>query len=107
MLHWLLPMYFLRVHVWFKQNPLKLNVDYNKINVICKAKCGDDDTIIDDNFYFMPYNKLEKFYNQINLIDEKMWAHEYNKYIDDINYLIDGKYYSHEIPVYNLLRTYL
>jgi len=96
-----------RYDVWFKENPLKLNVDYSKINVICKAKCGDNDTIIDDNFYFMPYTKLEEFYNKINLIDEKIWSHEYNKYIDDINYLIDGKYYSHEIPIYILLRTYL
>jgi hypothetical protein len=96
-----------RYDVWFKQNPLKLNVDYSKINVICKAKCGPVNTIIDDNFYFMPYGKLEQFYDKINLIDERIWAHEYDKYIDDINYLIDGNYYSHEIPVYTLLRTHL
>ena len=96
-----------RYDIFFNQNPFQLNVDYSKINVICKAKCGNNDGIIDDNFYFMPYNKLKEFYNQINLIDEKICAHEYNSYIDNIHYLIDGKYYSHEIPTYLLLRKSL
>jgi hypothetical protein len=93
-----------RYDIWLKQNPLELNIDYSKVNVICGAKWGDDDTIIDDNFYFMPYSKLQEFYNAIDLIDEKICAHEYNKYISDIHKMIDDNFYSHDIPAYTLHR---
>ncbi len=93
-----------RYDIWLKQNPLELNIDYSKVNVICGAKWGDDDTIIDDNFYFMPYSKLQEFYNAIDLIDEKICAHEYNKYISDIHRMIDDNFYSHDIPAYTLHR---
>jgi hypothetical protein len=93
-----------RYDIWLKQNLFELNIDYSKVNVICGAKWGDDDTIIDDNFYFLPYFKLQEFYNAIDLIDEKICAHKYNKYISNIHRMIDANFYSHEIPVYTLHR---
>jgi hypothetical protein len=93
-----------RYDIFFKQKPFELNVNYCNINVICGAKWGDDDTIIDDSFYFMPYSKLQEFYNAIDLIDEEICSHEYNKYISDIHRMIDDNFYSHDIPTYTLHR---
>jgi hypothetical protein len=93
-----------RYDIWLKQNLFELDIDYSKVNVICGAKWGDDDTIIDDNFYFLPYSKLQEFYNSIDLIDEEICAHEYNKYISDIHRMIDDNFYSHDIPAYTLHR---
>jgi len=84
--------------------PLDLNVDWDKINVFCKSKSGNNDSLIDDNFYLLPFSELKIFYKKILNLDETIWAHEYNKFIDNFNYLIDGSYYSHEIPVYKLHR---
>jgi len=93
-----------RYDIWLKQNLSEFDIDYSKVNVICGAKWGDDDTIIDDNFYFLPYSKLQEFYNAIDLIDEEICAHEYNKYISDIHRMIDDNFYSHDIPAYTLHR---
>jgi hypothetical protein len=85
---------------------LELNVDFNKINVVCKAKSGDDYSLIDDNFYLLPYSELKGFYDTISKIDETIWGHSYNRFINNFNYLIDGSYYSHEIPTYQLFKIF-
>lgn len=93
-----------RYDIMLNSYPLDLNVDWDKINVFCKSKSGNNDSLIDDNFYLLPFSELKIFYKKILNLDETIWAHEYNKFIDNFNYLIDGSYYSHEIPVYKLHR---
>jgi len=88
----------------FKQNFNYLNIDFNKINFLCKSKWGDVTDLADDNFYIIPYNLLNEFYKTIISIDEDASSHEYSKYFNDINYMVDGEYYSHEIKYYQINR---
>ena len=97
----------MRYDLLFKQNPFELNYKSDSINLICKAKLGDDDSVCDDNFYIIPYSELVGFYDKVCKIDEKIMAHYYNHYINDFNYLIEGAYYSHELPVYTINRISL
>ena len=60
--------------------------------------------MIDDNFYLLSYSKLNHFYNEVCKIDETIWAHEYSEYINDFNFLIDGIYHTHSMPMYKFLR---
>ena len=84
----------------------ELNIDYKKINFLCKSKCGDRNDFSDDNFYIIPFNLLYHFQNIISKIDETIWSHDYHKYFlnDEINYMIDGYFYSHEIQFYQICR---
>ncbi len=88
----------------FFDSPFDFNVNYNKINVICKSKSGNISNLIDDNFYFMPMDTFYYFYDSISKLPLMNTSHEYNKVLDGINYIIDGDYYSHEIPIYNIVR---
>lgn len=92
-----------RYDINFKKKVFDLNIDYDKINLMCKAKWGVVSNLVDDNFYLLKYSKLEEFYNTINSIDEKISSHRYNEYVKDINFLIDGEYFSHEIPTYFII----
>jgi hypothetical protein len=94
-----------RYDLLFKQSPFDLNLKYDKINFVCKSKWGDNDSLCDDNFYFMPMSMLAYFYKNILSLPIAMSSHEYHKYIRNKNYLIDGKYFSHEIPVYSIYRS--
>ena len=67
---------------------------------MCRAKWGADNTLCDDNFYLLKYSKLQEFYDTICSLDENVSSHTYNKYLKDINYLVEGEYYSHELPTY-------
>lgn len=97
----------MRYDMYFKQKSILDLINPEKINFICRAKWGVNENLIDDNFYFMPYNKLLNFYCEISKIPKKISSHEYCNYIDnnEIHYLIDGKYYSHEIPIYSIMRN--
>jgi len=82
-----------------------LTFDFDKINLFYKTKWGEDYNLCDDNFYFLPYNRLQKFYDDICLIDESISSHRWNQYLSDLNYLIDGIYYSHQSKIYHVTRT--
>ena len=88
----------------FHQNIIDLNINYDKINMLCQNKCGGRHDLCDDNFYLMSFNKLKEFYNIIDNIDISVSSHEYNKYIKDINYMVEGQYYSHEYPMCHIAR---
>jgi len=94
----------MRYDLYFKQNPFELNYKEDAINLICKGRLGDDDSICDDNFYIIPYSELQSFYDTVSGFDENMIAHYYNHHIKDFNYLIEGSYFSHELPVYSINR---
>jgi hypothetical protein len=82
-----------------------LSFDFDKVNVFYKAKWnGYDEELIDDNFYYMPYNKLQDFYNKMLTIPENITSHLWGKYLTDLHMVVDGSYYSHESPVYNINR---
>jgi hypothetical protein len=94
----------MRYDIIFHQNIIDLNINYDKINMLCQNKCGDIHDLCDDNFYLIPFNKLKEFYNIIDNIDINISSHEYNKYIKDINYMVEGQYYSHEYPMCHIAR---
>jgi hypothetical protein len=93
-----------RYDIEFFTNPFTLNLDNDKINVTCKLYSGMMPYMIDDNFYLLSYSKLNYFYNELCKIDETIWAHSYSEYINDFNFLIDGMYYTHSMPMYKFLR---
>lgn len=96
-----------RYDLFFKENPMPENkINKNKINLLCRTKWGDNKNLVDDNFYFMPYEKFNYFYEIINKIDINTTAHNYHTFFseNDINYISDGKFYNHEIPFYYIKR---
>jgi hypothetical protein len=95
----------MRYDMIFHQDITDLNIDYKKINMLCQNKCGYVHDFCDDSFYLMPFNKLQYFYDTIDKIDINKSSHEYNRYIEDINYMVDGQYYSNEYPMYHVLRV--
>lgn len=82
--------------------------DLNKINFMCLTKWGSNEQLIDDNFYLLPYNKLGDFYKTLQSIPLNICSHEYCNYLkhEDIHCLVDGRYFSHEIPTYFISRHY-
>jgi hypothetical protein len=93
-----------RYDLIFNEYPL-LNADNTKVNLMCRAKWGNDEDLVDDNFYFMPYELLDEFYCVIKNIPITETSHNYHKYYQDFYFLDSSKsYYSHEIPTYNIIR---
>ena len=82
-----------------------LQFDFDKINIFYKVKWDSfTDELIDDNFYYMRYDKLRDFYNNISLIPENISSHLWCNYLTNLHMLIDGSYYSHESPIYYINR---
>jgi len=80
--------------------------DFDKINVFYKAKWnGYSEELIDDNFYYMRYDKLRDFYNNVLLIPENISSHLWCNYLTNLHMAIDGSYYSHESPIYHINRS--
>ena len=94
-----------RFDLFFKQSVFDYTLVSDKINLICRCKTFHEDTLSDDNFYFIPYKLLKKFYEDLFTMPINIFAHNYSKYIDNIHYLIDEAYCSHEIPIYIIDRT--
>ena len=94
-----------RFDLFFKKSVFYYELDYTKLNLICKSKTADDVEYWDDNFYFLPYKLLKKFYNDLCKIPENVSSHCHNQYIKDYNYLINEAYGSHEIPIYIIDRN--
>jgi hypothetical protein len=97
-----------RYDINLMQSVMTLNIDYDKINMFYRSKWGDNHNMCDDNFYMMPYSKLQYFYDCISKADEFKTSHDYLLHIDPecINYMIDGAYYSHESKMYSIHRGF-
>ena len=93
-----------RYDIEFIVNPFECNIDDDKINVACKMNSDSIPYLIDDNFYLFSFSKLNYFYDEIEKIDETIWAHNYHQYIDNFNFLVDGLYNVNNIPIYKFLR---
>lgn len=94
-----------RYDIFFRKKISELNINYDKINIMWKGEWGKGNPIIDDNFYFLPYEKLQSFYDELNLIDERECSHHYDKYIKDINCILDDNYSDiNSVPTYYLTR---
>lgn len=93
-----------RYDIEFILNPFECNVDTKKINVSCKMYSESNEHFIDDNFYLLSFSKLNEFYEELNKIDETIWAHNYHQYIYNFNFLVDGLYNVNNIPIYKFLR---
>lgn len=92
-----------RYDIFFKQKIWDLDINYNEINVMYEGVWGNK--IIDDNFYFMPYDKLQFFYDKVDSINEKEGSHYYYKHIDNINLIVKGIVPDiSQVPTYFLTR---
>lgn len=93
----------MRYDLIFFHNIIDLNINLEKVNVVCKNKCGDIHDLADDNFYIIPYNLLESFHKKINSLEVHESSHEYNRYID-MHYMSDAALYSHEYTAFKINR---
>lgn len=89
--------------IFFENFLINKNLDSEKINVSCKI-APENINNCDDNLYILKYSLLEKFYLDLLKLDLRTYPHDYCQYISNINYLVDGYYYIHEIPIYKLYR---
>jgi hypothetical protein len=82
------------------------NIHEEKVNIICRAKWGEDENLLDDNFYFMPHGLLNEFYYSIKTMPITESSHTYNKYFKNFHFILGNEksYYSHEIPTYTIKR---
>lgn len=96
-----------RFDLHYKQGWSELKIDTNKINFLCGAKCGPDSNLVDDNFYIIPQHLLKSFYEVVETIPEDISSHQYQKYFTDYNLMIDGFWYSHELPFYHIHRKHI
>jgi hypothetical protein len=96
-----------RYDLKFKGGFELFNIDYNKINFLCGNINGDDSDLIDDNLYIIPKILLKEFYEDLNKIPETVSSHSYHKWFKDYNFLINGCYYTHENPFYEIRRINL
>lgn len=93
-----------RYDLRFKDGFYSLNIDFNKVNFLCGAKWGDDVDLVDDNIYAIPKPILKDFYEKIDKIPENVSSHQYHKWFDEHNFMIQGSWYSHENPFYEIVR---
>ena len=101
-----------RYDLYFKKNFYSLDINFDKVNFLCGVtrsnryeKKNDRDTdLVDDNFYCIPRDLLQSFYDTIETIPETIRAHEYHKPFDDYHLMISGRWYS-SFPVYHNLYT--
>lgn len=95
-----------RYDLWYTTSPID-SLDTNKINIVCETKWGTDESLIDDNFYFLPGSKLKYFYDTLKASNIRISSHRYNKLFKkwEFHYLLEGKFYSHEIPLYQVKRN--
>lgn len=94
-----------RYDLFFKYSPLT-TIDTDKITLLCRAKWGTAEDLVDDNFYFMPYSKLKFFCEIVWNIPVTVSSHTYEHYFPptEFSYVVEGKFYSHEIPIYHIQR---
>ena len=67
-----------------------------------KKKNDRDTDLVDDNFYCIPRDLLQSFYDTIETIPETIPSHKYHKWFDDYHLMISGRWYS-SFPVYRNL----
>jgi hypothetical protein len=99
-----------RYDLYFKKNFYSLDINFDKVNFLCGVtrsnryeKKNDRDTdLVDDNFYCIPRDLLQSFYDTIETIPETIPSHKYHKWFDDYHLMISGRWYS-SFPVYRNL----
>lgn len=92
-----------RFDLKFFHNITDLNINLDKVNVVCKNKCGDIHDLADDNFYIIPYSIFKHFYDKIDSIEIERSSHEYNRYVD-MHYMQEKAMYSHEYTTFTVNR---
>ena len=93
-----------RYDLHFKQNFYSLDINFDKVNFLCGARWSEDSNLVDDNFYCIPKDLLKSFYDTIETIPVTTSSHQYHKWFDDYHLMIPGHWYSHELPMYNIVR---
>ena len=93
-----------RYDLEFKQYFYNLDIEFDKINFLCGAKWGDDNDLVDDNLYCIPKPLLKSFYDTIETIPDTISSHQYHKWFENYHFMIEGSWYSHENPMYNIVR---
>lgn len=94
-----------RFDLFFKKNIESLSIMEDKINIPYRAKIGNE-IKDDDNLYIFSENMFYKFIECIKFHPSNIWLHEIQTYSNKlpINYMILGEYFSHESPLYNIIR---
>lgn len=88
----------------------RCQVDSESINVTSKHGMGDDRELLCDCFYIFNRSMLESFRIFINNLPEDngdiAYYHKLHRYLNSPNfsYMINGSYYSHNCPVWRLVR---
>lgn len=95
-----------RFDLIFKKNIFEYSFNNDKINLICKSYWNNEDDLADDNFYFMKFDLLQEFYDNLLTIPLNVFSHHYNRYITNFHYLIDKSFYNNNIPAYKIDREY-
>ena len=93
-----------RYDLEFKQYFYNLDIQFDKINFLCRAKWGDDNDLVDDNLYCIPKSLLKSFYDTIETIPDTISSHQYHKWFENYHFMTEGSWYSHENPMYNIVR---
>lgn len=96
-----------RYDLRFISSPWNTNISSDHVNLLYRAKWGDDSSICDDNFYLIPRAKFQEFFNFIAELPLDIHSHWYNHHYDDFHYMVDGCYYSHESTVYHIDRFFI
>lgn len=80
------------------------------INVTSKHSAGEDRDMICDNFYVFDRASLEGFKNFIKGLKESELSNLYSLVLDryenspEFSFLLDGSYYSHNCPLWGIVR---
>lgn len=78
-----------------------LRVDFDKVNFHTRMKKFYTDHDVDDNFILVPQKYLNKFIEAVKKHPKNMFLHNIMDYLNaDVNYFIDGEYYSHEFKFF-------
>lgn len=101
-----------RFDLWFNPETLPiLNFDNSGINVTSKHGCGEDTELSCDYFYIFDNKMLEPFKKFINNLpppanEDICYYHKLARYENSPKfcYLLDGYYYSHNCPLWRILR---
>jgi hypothetical protein len=100
-----------RFDIYFKyEQLLNCNISNSSINVTSKHGCGNDMNLLCDSFYFFNNSMLDIFkcfLENIEVGEEEGFAYHIlhrKPNAPDFSYMIEGSYYSHNCPVWTIIR---
>lgn len=95
-----------RFDLEFIQSFDRLSIRRDRINLSYRTGCGQDRSLVDDNFYIVPSSKIKLFRSTVESMPPEVWHHDLNKYVaeEHLHFMIEGNWYLHESPLFRILR---